>query len=41
VEQALSAARGNVTRAARLLRLKNRYVLYRILRKLDISAPET
>jgi len=38
IEQALSATKGNVTKAARLLGLRNRYVLYRIMRKLQIEA---
>ncbi|MES1175823.1 MAG: sigma 54-interacting transcriptional regulator [Myxococcales bacterium] len=37
IEQALAAAKGNVTKAARLLGLRNRYVLYRVLRKLRIE----
>lgn len=37
IEQALSAAKGNVTKAARLLGLRNRYVLYRVLRKLGMD----
>ena len=36
LEHALERAGGSVTRAARLLGLRNRYVLYRLLRKYDI-----
>ncbi|HRE91301.1 MAG TPA: hypothetical protein PK095_19440, partial [Myxococcota bacterium] len=36
VRQALDASRGRVSVAARMLGLKNRWVLYRLLEKLDI-----
>jgi len=36
IEAALETARGNVTRATRLLGLRNRYVLYRLMRKVGI-----
>lgn len=38
VRQALEAAQGRVVVAARLLGLKNRWVLYRLMEKLDIRA---
>ena len=41
VEAALEASRGNVTRATRLLGLRNRYVLYRVMRKLGIPSRES
>jgi two-component system nitrogen regulation response regulator GlnG/two-component system response regulator HydG len=37
---ALAQAAGNVTRAARSLGLKNRYVLYRLMRKHGLVSPE-
>ncbi len=37
IEQALTSARGNVTRAARLLGLRNRYVLYRLMKKVGLE----
>jgi two-component system nitrogen regulation response regulator GlnG/two-component system response regulator HydG len=37
IEAALSAAQGNVTRAARALGLKNRFVLYRLMKKLGVD----
>jgi two-component system nitrogen regulation response regulator GlnG/two-component system response regulator HydG len=40
VEVALDTAQGNVTRATRLLGLRNRYVLYRIMRKLGMKTRE-
>jgi two-component system nitrogen regulation response regulator GlnG/two-component system response regulator HydG len=39
VTAALEASRGNVTRAAARLGLKNRFALYRLLKKLGIEAP--
>lgn len=39
IEQALGSARGNVTKAARLLGLRNRYVLYRLMKKVGLEAP--
>lgn len=39
IEAALAAAQGNVTRAARALGLKNRFVLYRLMRKLGVGDP--
>jgi len=39
IEQALTSARGNVTKAARLLGLRNRYVLYRVMKKLGLENP--
>jgi DNA-binding NtrC family response regulator len=39
VEQALTSARGNVTKAARLLGLRNRYVLYRLMKKVGLESP--
>ncbi len=41
IEAALETARGNVTRATRLLGLRNRYVLYRIMRKLGMKTNES
>jgi len=38
IQVALAAAGGNVTEAARRLRLKNRFVLYRLLPKNGIAA---
>ena len=38
IEQALASARGNVTKAARLLGLRNRYVLYRLMKKVGLEA---
>jgi two-component system nitrogen regulation response regulator GlnG/two-component system response regulator HydG len=38
VESALEASAGNVTRAARLLGLRNRYVLYRLMKRLGVVA---
>jgi two-component system nitrogen regulation response regulator GlnG/two-component system response regulator HydG len=40
LEAALAEARGNVTQAARRLGLKNRYVLYRLMKRHDITPPE-
>jgi DNA-binding NtrC family response regulator len=40
IEAALAQARGNVTTAARLLGLKNRFVLYRLLKRHGIARPE-
>jgi DNA-binding NtrC family response regulator len=37
IEAALSAAKGNVTRAARALGLKNRFVLYRLMKKIGVD----
>ncbi|HEX2686486.1 MAG TPA: sigma 54-interacting transcriptional regulator [Kofleriaceae bacterium] len=37
IEAALSAAKGNVTRAARALGLKNRFVLYRLMKKVGVD----
>jgi len=37
IEAALAAADGNVTRAARALGVKNRFVLYRLMRKLGVA----
>lgn len=39
IEQALASARGNVTKAARLLGLRNRYVLYRLMKKVGLETP--
>lgn len=39
IEQALESARGNVTKAARLLGLRNRYVLYRLMKKVGLETP--
>jgi DNA-binding NtrC family response regulator len=39
IEAALAAAEGNVTRAARALGLKNRFVLYRLMKKLGVGDP--
>ena len=36
---ALATAQGNVTRAARALGLKNRFVLYRLMKKLGVGDP--
>lgn len=41
IEQALASARGNVTKAARLLGLRNRYVLYRLMKKVGVADPTT
>jgi two-component system nitrogen regulation response regulator GlnG/two-component system response regulator HydG len=38
VEAALETSSGNVTRAARLLGLRNRYVLYRLMKRLGMAA---
>jgi DNA-binding NtrC family response regulator len=38
IEAALSAAQGNVTRAARALGIKNRFALYRLMKKLGVDA---
>ena len=38
IEAALAAANGNVTRAARALGLKNRFVLYRLMKKVGLDA---
>jgi transcriptional regulator of acetoin/glycerol metabolism len=38
IEAALSAAQGNVTRAARALGFKNRFALYRLMKKLGVDA---
>jgi two-component system nitrogen regulation response regulator GlnG/two-component system response regulator HydG len=40
VEAALAASGGNITRATRLLGLRNRYVLYRLMRKFGIPTRE-
>ncbi len=40
IEAALETAKGNVTRATRLLGLRNRYVLYRLMRKVGIPTRE-
>jgi DNA-binding NtrC family response regulator len=40
IESALEQARGNVTVAARLLGLKNRFVLYRLLKRHGIARPD-
>jgi DNA-binding NtrC family response regulator len=40
IEAALETARGNVTKATRLLGLRNRYVLYRLMRKVGIPTRE-
>jgi transcriptional regulator of acetoin/glycerol metabolism len=40
IEAALQTARGNITRATRLLGLRNRYVLYRLMRKQGIPTRE-
>ena len=37
VEAALAAANGKIATAARALGLKNRWVLYRLMEKLDIG----
>ncbi|HET7502108.1 MAG TPA: sigma 54-interacting transcriptional regulator [Kofleriaceae bacterium] len=37
IEAALSAAKGSVTRAARALGLKNRFVLYRLMKKVGLD----
>jgi len=37
IEAALLAAKGNVTRAARALGLKNRFVLYRLMKKVGVD----
>ncbi|HEU4733143.1 MAG TPA: sigma 54-interacting transcriptional regulator [Kofleriaceae bacterium] len=37
IEAALAAANGNVTRAARALGLKNRFVLYRLMKKVGVD----
>jgi DNA-binding NtrC family response regulator len=37
IDAALSAAKGNVTRAARALGLKNRFVLYRLMKKVGVD----
>jgi DNA-binding NtrC family response regulator len=37
IEAALSVAKGNVTRAARTLGLKNRFVLYRLMKKIGVD----
>jgi DNA-binding NtrC family response regulator len=39
IENALTNARGNVTKAARLLGLRNRYVLYRLMKKVGVADP--
>jgi two-component system nitrogen regulation response regulator GlnG/two-component system response regulator HydG len=39
IEVALATAQGNVTRAARELGLKNRFVLYRLMKKLGVGDP--
>jgi transcriptional regulator with GAF, ATPase, and Fis domain len=38
IRQALDASQGRVVVAARMLGLKNRWVLYRLMEKLDIRA---
>jgi DNA-binding NtrC family response regulator len=40
IETALARAKGSVTAAARLLGLKNRFVLYRLLKRHGIAMPE-
>jgi DNA-binding NtrC family response regulator len=40
IEAALARARGSVTAAARLLGLKNRFVLYRLLKRHGIATPD-
>jgi len=40
IEAALTAAEGNVTRAARVLGVKNRFVLYRLMKKLGVAAAD-
>jgi DNA-binding NtrC family response regulator len=40
VEAALAASGGNITRATRILGLRNRYVLYRLMRKFGIATRE-
>jgi two-component system nitrogen regulation response regulator GlnG/two-component system response regulator HydG len=40
VQAALAASGGNITRATRLLGLRNRYVLYRLMRKFGIPTRE-
>lgn len=40
VEAALEATQGNVTRAARHLGLKNRFVLYRLMKRLGLAVPD-
>lgn len=39
VRRALDQARGSITHAARLLGLRNRYVLYRVMKRLGVEAP--
>jgi DNA-binding NtrC family response regulator len=39
IENALTSARGNVTKAARVLGLRNRYVLYRLMKKVGLESP--
>ena len=39
IQEALQEARGNVTAAARSLGLKNRYVLYRLMKRHGIAPP--
>ncbi|HEX3761733.1 MAG TPA: sigma 54-interacting transcriptional regulator [Kofleriaceae bacterium] len=41
IEAALAAAQGNVTRAARALGFKNRFALYRVMKKLGVEAGDT
>ena len=41
IEAALARARGNVTRAARELGLKNRFVLYRLMKKLGVDGGDS
>jgi two-component system nitrogen regulation response regulator GlnG/two-component system response regulator HydG len=41
IEAALAAAHGNVTRAARALGVKNRFVLYRLMKKLGVDGSDT
>ena len=38
IESALASAKGNVTKAARLLGLRNRYVLYRMMKKVGLES---
>jgi DNA-binding NtrC family response regulator len=40
IDDALASARGNVTKAARLLGLKNRYVLYRLMKKVGLEGAD-
>ena len=40
IEAALSKGRGKIARAARLLGLKNRFVLYRLMKRYGLASPE-